>query len=183
MKVTKTAISGAYLIELDVYGDHRGFFLESYQKQRYEKFGLNVDFVQDNRSLSEQGVLRGLHYQIKRPIGHLVYVTRGCIFDVGLDLRLTSPTFGICIEFTLSSDNNQQLYLPPGVAHGFCALEETNEILYKCTDYYYPDDEAGVLWNDTDLNIRWPISNPKIKARDALFPQLKNIDPSRLPKV
>jgi len=183
VKVTETNIAGAFLIDLDVYGDKRGFFLESYQKERYAKHGLDIEFVQDNRSFSQKGVVRGLHYQVKHPIGHLVYVVRGSLFDVGVDLRSDSPTFGEHISCTLSAENNQQLFLPPGVAHGFCTLGEENEILYKCSEYYYPDDEAGVLWNDSDLAIQWPVKNPVIKPRDAAFPRLKDIDPARLPKI
>lgn len=183
MKVTETSIAGSYLVDFDIYGDERGFFLECYQKRRYAEFGLDVNFVQDNHSFSEGGVLRGLHYQVLHPIGHLIYVVRGKIFDVGLDLRPTSPTFGKHIALTLSSEKPQQLYLPPGVAHGFCALGEENDILYKCTEYYYPEDEAGVLWNDPDLRINWPIDNPNIKVRDAMFPRFKDIEPARLPKV
>lgn len=183
MKFTKTAIPGAVLIDLDVHGDSRGFFLESYQRRSYANHGMDEEFVQDNRSFSKKGVVRGLHYQIRHPIGHLVYVTHGRVFDVGVDLRPKSPTFGKHIAVTLAAENNQQLYLPPGVAHGFCALGEENEILYKCTDYYFPDDEAGVLWNDPDLGIRWPLENPVVNPRDAAFPKLKNIDSASLPKA
>jgi len=183
MKVTRTAIPGAFLIDLEVHGDKRGYFLESYQRRRYANLGLDAEFVQDNRSFSQKGVLRGMHYQVRHAIGHLVYVTHGRVFDVGIDLRPKSPTFGKHIAFTLAAENNQQLYLPPGVAHGFCTLGEENEILYKCTDYYFPDDEAGVLWNDPDLGIQWPLTNPVITPRDAAFPRLKNIDPANLPRV
>jgi dTDP-4-dehydrorhamnose 3,5-epimerase len=183
MKVTDTTIEGAYLIELDVYGDERGFFLESYQHRRYADHGLDVDFVQDNRSFSMRGVLRGLHYQVNRPVGHLVYVTHGTIFDVGVDLRAGSPSFGRHFGYMLRAENNQQLFFPAGVAHGFCTLGEENEILYKCTDYYDPDDEAGLLWNDPDIGIEWPISDPVIKERDAAFPRLADIAPENLPRV
>jgi dTDP-4-dehydrorhamnose 3,5-epimerase len=183
MKFTKTAIPGAVLIDLDIHGDSRGFFLESYQRRRYASLGLDVEFVQDNRSFSKKGVVRGMHYQVRHPVGHLVYVTHGRVFDVGVDLRPESPTFGTHVAVTLAAENNQQLYLPPGVAHGFCTLGEENEILYKCTNYYYPDDEAGVLWNDPDLGIPWPLANPVIHPRDAAFPKLKSIDHARLPKV
>src|SRR5574341_275656 len=183
MKVTKTAIPGVVLIDLDVHGDERGYFLESYQRRCYANLGLDVEFVQDNRSFSRKGVVRGMHYQVRHPIGHLVYVTHGRVFDVGVDLRPGSPTFGKHIAFTLAAENNQQLYLPPGVAHGFCTVGEENEILYKCTDYYFPGDEAGVLWNDPDLGIQWPLMHPSINPRDAAFPKLKNIDPARLPNV
>jgi dTDP-4-dehydrorhamnose 3,5-epimerase len=139
--------------------------------------------VQDNRSFSQKGVLRGLHYQVHHPVGHLIYVTHGCVFDVGVDVRRNSPTFGQQIAYTLSAESNQQLYLPPGVAHGFCTLGHENEILYKCTEYYYPDDEAGVLWNDPELDIQWPVIDPLITPRDAAYPKLKDIDPAKFPNV
>jgi len=183
LKVTKTVIDGAYLIDLDMFGDKRGFFLESYEKKRYAEHGIDVDFVQDNRSFSQKGVVRGLHYQINHPIGHLIYVTHGSVFDVGVDLRAGSNTFGKHIAFILSAENNQQLFLPAGIAHGFCTLADDTEILYKCTEYYYPEDEAGVLWNDPDIGIDWPISDPLIKERDAAFPMLKDVPASRLPQV
>ena len=183
IKTTNTAIAGALLIELDVYGDERGFFLESYQRRHYAEAGIDIEFVQDNRSFSQKGVVRGLHYQAHHPIGHLIYVTHGRVFDVGVDLRRKSPTFGQHIAYTLAAESNQQLYLPPGVAHGFCTLGEENEILYKCTDYYYPDDEAGVVWNDPELEIRWPVTNPIITPRDAAYPKLDDIDPARLPNI
>lgn len=183
MKVHKTAVEGAYIIDLDVFGDERGFFLESYEKRRYSENGIDVEFVQDNRSLSMQGVVRGMHYQVKHPIGHLIYVTHGCVFDVGVDLRPGSRSFGKHVAVTLSADSNRQLFLPAGVAHGFCTLGDRNEILYKCSDYYYPDDEAGILWSDPDLGIAWPISDPVIKARDADFPRLRDVDAMRLPRT
>ena len=183
MKVQPTAIAGAFLIDLDVHGDHRGFFLESYQAKRYAEHGIDHVFVQDNRSRSEKGVLRGMHYQIEHPIGHLVYVTRGHILDVGVDLRPGSPSFGRHVAVELRADKQQQLFLPPGVAHGFCTFGERNEIWYKCTEFYYPEDEAGLLWNDPDLGIDWLVEAPNIKARDAMFPRLRDIDPSRLPRV
>lgn len=181
MKFNQTNIQGAYLIDLDIYRDDRGFFLESYQRQKYADQGLDVEFVQDNRSRSKKNVLRGLHYQIQNPIGQLIYVTHGEVFDVGVDLRKGSPTFGAHISFTLAADKPQQLYLPAGVAHGFCTLGETNEILYKCTEYYYPEDEAGLFWNDPDLGIQWPIENPNINDRDGVYSRLKDIPLSRLP--
>ena len=182
MKVHKTAVEGAYIIDLDVFGDERGFFLESYEKRRYGENGIDAEFVQDNRSFSMKGVVRGMHYQVEHPIGQLIYVTHGCVFDVGVDLRPGSISFGKHVAVTLSAEDNRQLYLPAGVAHGFCTLGDRNEILYKCSEYYYPDDEAGVLWNDPDLEIAWPISEPMIKARDAAFPRLRDVDPSRLPR-
>lgn len=183
MHIEKTKILGVYLIELSVHRDERGFFLESYQRTRYFNSGIVAEFVQDNRSSTGKDVLRGLHYQVNKPMGHLVYVTKGRIFDVGLDLRLNSPTFGQHMSITLSAERHQQLYLPPGVAHGFCTLGESNEVYYKCTEVYDPKDEAGVLWCDPDLGIGWPISDPIIKSRDAMFPRLRDIDRSRLPRV
>jgi len=183
VKVSKTAIDGAYLVDLDVFGDNRGFFLESYQKKRYAEYGIDIDFVQDNRSYSRKGVLRGLHYQAKHPIGQLIYVIRGKVFDVGVDLRKKSPTFGKHVAYTLSADKPQQLYLPPGVAHGFCTLADKNEILYKCSEYYYPEDETGVLWRDPDIGIDWPVRDPLLKDRDEAYPLLKDVVESRLPQL
>jgi len=183
LKVTPAGIDGSYLISLDAYEDRRGSFLELYHASRYAEHGIDCHFVQDNRSISEKGVLRGLHYQVVHPIGHIVYVAQGRILDVGLDLRPNSPTFKQHISVELSAENHLQLFLPPGVAHGFYTFDERNEILYKCTEFYYPDDEAGVLWNDPDLCIDWPTSEPRIKSRDAMFPCLCDIPSSKLPKV
>lgn len=183
MKARALGIPGAFLIDLDMHGDARGFFMESYHCERYFDCGIKVDFVQDNRSFSQKGVLRGLHYQVTRPIGHLIHVARGRVFDVGVDLRCGSPSFGKHIAFELSEKRPQQLYFPPGVAHGFCTLENENEIHYKCSEYYYPDDEGGVLWSDPDIGIKWPLENPLIKQRDAEFPLLRNLTADKLPKV
>lgn len=183
MKVTRTPISGVVLIDLEVHGDKRGYFLECYRRSRYAELGLDIEFVQDNRSFSLKGIVRGMHYQVRHPIGHLVTVTRGRVFDVGVDLRVGSQTFGKHVAITLEAERHQQLYLPPGIAHGFCSLADENEIFYKCTDYYFPEDEAGVLWNDPDLGIPWPLVSPVINPRDAAFPRLKQLDPTRLPRV
>ena len=183
MRIEPTEIEGAYLIELEIREDNRGFFLEMYHAQRFAEGGINYNFVQDNRSCSGKGVVRGIHYQIEHPIGHLIYVTEGRVFDVGVDLRRRSPTYGRHISVELCAKRHQQLFLPPGVAHGFCTLGDRNEILYKCTDFYYPEDEAGLLWNDPDLGICWPISNPIIKPRDKMFPRLKDICSSHLPNI
>jgi dTDP-4-dehydrorhamnose 3,5-epimerase len=183
MKATETPIPGALIIELDCHGDARGFFLETYQRKRYQELGLDVDFVQDNRSCSTKGVLRGMHYQIKFPQGHLVYVTRGEIFDVGLDLRRNSPAFGKWFGKRLSAENHEQLFFPAGVAHGFCALSDEIEILYKCTDYYHPNDEGGVLWNDPDIGILWPVKEPIIKESDSCFSCLKDISEDKYPCI
>lgn len=182
MKVTRCEIDGVLLFDLDAYGDDRGLFLETYQKDRYYKAGIKEDFIQDNRSISGKDVLRGLHYQISKPIGQLIYVARGSIFDVGVDLRKSSNTFGQHVSFRLNADDHRQLYLPPGVAHGFCTFSEINEIHYKCTEYYFPDDEGGVNWQDKDLSIKWPIKDPHIHERDSSFPHLKDLAESQLPK-
>jgi len=183
MQTTKCDIPGMMLISLDVYRDDRGYFLESFQDTRYHDCGINYNFVQDNRSFSRVHILRGMHYQIKRPQGHLVYVLRGTVFDVGVDLRPSSPTFGQWRGFKLSAVAHQQLFLPPGVAHGFCTLSEEVEILYKCTDYYDPKDEGGVLWSDPTVAIDWPDCNPLIHPRDKAFPLLSEIPPERFPDI
>jgi dTDP-4-dehydrorhamnose 3,5-epimerase len=182
MKVTKYEIDGILLFDLDYYTDGRGLFLETYQKERYKGFGIKEDFIQDNRSISGKDVLRGLHYQILKPIGQLIYVAQGSIFDVGVDLRKSSPTFGMHLSFELDAKDHKQLYLPPGIAHGFCTLSEINEIHYKCTEYYCPEDEGGINWKDQDLSIDWPLKNPIIKERDASFPMLNEVATSRLPR-
>ena len=171
------------LIELDVYGDERGRFAESFQIKRYAEFGLPTEFRQDSFSLSAGNVLRGLHYQIEKPQGHLVTVLSGQIHDVGLDLRTGSPAFGRAIEYRLDAAGPHQIYLPPGVAHGFCVLSESALIHYKCTDLYAPGDEGGVLWSDPDLGIAWPARSPVITPRDRAFPRLRDVTAARLPKV
>jgi len=181
MKVRETAIAGAILLFPDVLRDERGFFMETYHDRRYAEFGIDLTFRQDNRSLSSRGVLRGLHYQVAQPQGHLVMVLAGEIFDVGLDLRRGSPTFGQAMSMVLKADDFSQLWLPPGVAHGFCVLSETGEIHYKCSDLYAPGDEAGVLWNDPDLAIDWPIDSPVIAPRDQKLPRLRDVPENRLP--
>ena len=181
MRVQETGIPGMVLIDLEVYKDLRGSFLECYQKERYKEYGVDVEFVQDNHSHSTQDVLRGMHYQIKKPQGHLVYVVRGEIFDVGVDLRRGLPTFGKCLGFYLSESRPQQLFLPAGVAHGFCTLSDKADILYKCTNFFDPSDEGGLLWCDPDLNIHWPTDKPIIHSRDAKFPVLKDISNDQLP--
>lgn len=181
MRVHETKIPGMVLIDLDVFKDSRGSFLESYQKERYKEHGIDVPFVQDNHSHSTKNVLRGMHYQINQPQGHLVYVVKGEVFDVGVDLRRDLPTFGQWLGFRLSESRPQQLFLPAGVAHGFCTLSDTADILYKCTDYFDPEDEGGLLWNDPDLGIDWPVDQPIIHNRDSKFPVLKEISNKHLP--
>ncbi|MBL8667159.1 MAG: dTDP-4-dehydrorhamnose 3,5-epimerase [Rhodospirillales bacterium] len=181
MRVEQTSLPGVLVIEPKVFGDSRGFFLESYHQGRYAGAGIDAVFVQDNHSRSSRGVLRGLHYQIRHPQGKLVSVVSGEVFDVAVDIRRGSPHFGKWYGCILSADNHRQLWVPPGFAHGFCTLSETADFLYKCTDYYHPEDEGGVLWNDRDLAIAWPVESPALSAKDAVFPALAMIEEERLP--
>lgn len=177
MVITPLSIPDVLLVEPDVFGDHRGFFLESYNRRRFAEMGLDVAFVQDNHSRSTKGVLRGLHYQLKNPQGKLVRVVQGEVYDVAVDIRKGSPTFGRwCGEF-LSSDNFRMLYVPPGFAHGFCVLSDTADFLYKCTDYYSPGDEHGVIWNDPTIGIDWPLAEPpKLSDKDRNYRPLAEIE-------
>jgi dTDP-4-dehydrorhamnose 3,5-epimerase len=169
MKVTPTAIPEVLLIEPRVFGDARGFFFESFNQRAFqEASGLNLEFVQDNHSRSSQGVLRGLHYQIEPPQGKLVRVVRGRVFDVAVDLRRSAATFGRWVGMELSEDEHRQLWIPPGFAHGFMVLSESADFLYKTTDYYAPEHERCVAWNDPQLGIEWPDSvTPRLSAKDA----------------
>ncbi len=167
MRVLNTALKDCVIIEPKVYKDGRGFFLETFQKERYsEMVGIKFPFLQDNHSRSSFGVLRGLHFQSKSPQGKLVRVVRGEVYDVALDIRKHSPTFGKWDSFLLSEKNQSQLWVPPGFAHGFLVLSEIADLEYKCTDYYDPSDEKSILWNDPDLNISWPIDNPTLSEKD-----------------
>ncbi|MGB9670227.1 MAG: dTDP-4-dehydrorhamnose 3,5-epimerase [Halothiobacillaceae bacterium] len=170
MKLTPTSIPEVILIEPKVFGDHRGFFLESWNARTFAALGLDLTFVQDNHSRSSRGILRGLHYQLVRPQGKLVRVTRGEVFDVAVDLRQGSPTFGRWIGAHLSEDNHRMLWVPPGFAHGFLVLSETADFLYKCTDYYAPEHERCIRWDDPALGIAWPldgIGTPILSTKDA----------------
>ncbi|MDM8544984.1 dTDP-4-dehydrorhamnose 3,5-epimerase [Candidatus Venteria ishoeyi] len=173
MNVITTEIPGVLIIEPKVFGDERGFFLETYQAERYKAAGIAEPFVQDNHSRSRYGVLRGLHFQRQRPQGKLVSVTQGEVFDVAVDIRKDSPAFGRWVGITLTAENHTQFYVPPGCAHGFCVLSETADFTYKCTDYYQPDDEGSLIWNDPDVGIEWPISDPVLSEKDAKAPLLK----------
>ena len=167
MKVTRLAIPDLVLIEHKVFGDARGFFFESFNQKAFnEATGTNHQFVQDNHSRSAKGVLRGLHYQIQQPQGKLVRVVRGAVFDVAVDIRKSSPTFGRWVGAELSEDNQHQLWVPPGFAHGFLVLSDLADFLYKTTDYYAPQYERSILWNDSDLNIDWPIGEPILSNKD-----------------
>jgi dTDP-4-dehydrorhamnose 3,5-epimerase len=167
MKVCHTKLKDCVIIEPHIYGDERGFFLETFQALRYEqKAGIDLAFVQDNHSRSARGVLRGLHFQKTKPQGKLVRVVRGEVYDVAIDIRKESPTFGEWESVILSEDNKKQIWVPPGFAHGFVVLSDYADFEYKCTDYYDPSDEGGILWSDPELDISWPISNPILSAKD-----------------
>ena len=174
MRVTETALPGVLLIEPQVFRDARGMFWETYHATRYAEAGIAQPFVQDNYSRSARHTLRGLHYQLGRPQGKLVWVIRGEVFDVAVDIRRGSSHFGRWIGLTLSEDRQTQVYLPPGFAHGFCVLSETADFAYKCTDFYDPSDERGIIWNDPDLGIAWPISSPVLSPKDQGFRTLSN---------
>lgn len=178
---TETSLPGVFLIESEVYKDDRGFFLETYHAQKYKEIGLAQVFVQDNHSHSLRGTLRGLHYQLNHPQGKLVYVITGEIFDVVVDIRPGSPTFGRWLGTTLSAENKRQLFVPEGFAHGFCVLSETADVMYKCTDLYAPGDEYGILWSDPTIDIVWPMENPILSEKDAKNPTLKDVPEECLP--
>ena len=172
--IVDTGISGLVVVEIEPARDERGFFLESWNKRDFARAGLDVDFVQDNHSRSGKGVLRGLHYQdMTAPIGKLVRCTLGAIWDVGVDLRVSSPTFGQWVGVELTAENQKQFYLPVGIAHGFVTLTEYAEVQYKQTDYYAPAAEGCVAWNDPDLAIDWPIKAPVLSDRDQRGMSLK----------
>ncbi len=166
MKCIPTSLPGVVIIEPKIFADARGFFMETYHSQRYAAHDLPREFVQDNHSCSVRGTLRGLHYQIENPQGKLVRVVRGAIFDVAVDMRRDSPHFGQSVHVTLSDDNHRQLYIPPGFAHGFCALADATEVFYKCTDLYYSQHERTLLWNDPALGIEWPVADPILSEKD-----------------
>lgn len=166
MKITPTKIPEVLLVEPDIYGDTRGFFMETWHREVYAEKGLDVDFVQDNHSRSGRGVLRGLHYQLENAQGKLVRVVTGTVFDVAVDVRRGSPYFGQWVGVELSEANNAQLYVPPGFAHGFCVISESADFLYKCTDFYAPQHEYSILWNDPDIGIEWPALDHLISEKD-----------------
>ncbi len=178
MKVTATAIPDVLVLEPKVFGDARGFFFESFnQKVFQETTGLHVDFVQDNHSRSTKSTLRGLHYQVQQPQGKLVRVVRGAVFDVAVDIRKASPTFGKWVGTELSEDNHRQFWIPPGFAHGFMVLSESADFLYKTTDYYAPQHERCIAWNDTDIGIEWPTAlRPLLSAKDQAGKRLVDAD-------
>ena len=170
MNITPTAITGVLVIEPKVFGDARGFFYESFNQKAFnEATGLNLSFVQDNHSRSAKGVLRGLHYQVQQPQGKLVRVVRGSVFDVAVDIRKSSPTFGQWVGVELSEDNHRQLWVPPGFAHGFLVTSDSADFLYKTTDYYAPEHERCIAWNDAAIGINWCLATqPSLSAKDQL---------------
>ncbi|MCI6190855.1 MAG: dTDP-4-dehydrorhamnose 3,5-epimerase [Clostridium sp.] len=178
-KFTETKIRGVYIIEPKVFGDNRGYFMETYNKEHFEEVGLTMNFVQDNESSSSKGVLRGLHFQTKHTQGKLVRVTKGEVFDVAVDLRKGSPTYGQWEGVVLSAENKKQFYIPEGFAHGFLVLSDHAIFNYKCTDFYCPEGEGGVLWNDPDIGIEWPldgIDNIILSEKDKVHPTLKDLN-------
>lgn len=181
MNVITTPLDGLVLIEPNCFQDARGYFVEMYQDLRYREAGISDHFVQDNQSRSVKGVLRGLHFQVRRPQAKLVTVMRGTIFDVGVDVRPASPTFGQWFGAELSDAGPRQLYMAPGFAHGFCVLSDWADVHYKVSTHYDPTDEAGLRWNDPDVGIAWPIEAPQLAPRDEAYPVLRDIARSGLP--
>jgi len=179
--VLPTELDGVYIVEPQVFYDDRGFFLETYHQRRYAETGINCNFVQDNLSRSVRGTLRGLHYQLECAQAKLIQVIKGVVFDLVVDIRRGSPSFGQWVGVNLSEENKRQLFVPEGFAHGFCVLSEAADVVYKCTDFYAPEDEGGILWSDPDLAIDWPISEPLISAKDSRLPRLADVPPERFP--
>ena len=178
----KTEIDGVHIIEPKVFGDNRGYFMESYNAEHFKEAGLNMTFVQDNESKSSKGVLRGLHFQKKHSQGKLVRVTKGEVFDVAVDLRNGSETYGKYVGVILSEENKKQFYIPEGFAHGFLVLSDEAVFNYKCTDYYAPEYDGGVMWNDPDINIEWPLEGIEeiiLSEKDKKHPNLKDLDLSQ----
>lgn len=181
MKFIKTSLPGVLVIEPDVFVDSRGFFMETFHHKKYAEAGINHPFVQDNYSRSRQGTIRGLHYQLHNPQAKLVYVVAGEIFDVVVDIRQGSPTFGQWTGVYLSAENRRQIYVPEGFAHGFCAISDTADVIYKCSDFYAPHDDYGILWSDPEIGIDWPITSPLLSVKDSRHPKLSEVEKHLLP--
>jgi dTDP-4-dehydrorhamnose 3,5-epimerase len=181
LKIRKTALPDVLVFEPAVHADQRGFFMEIFNRTSYAAAGLERTFIQDNYSCSIRGILRGLHYQLHHPQGKFVYVIRGEVFDVAVDIRAGSPTFGQWVGEVLSEHNRRQMFIPEGFAHGFCVLSETVDFMYKCTEVYHPEDDRGINWADAQLNIRWPIENPQLSEKDTRLPCLKDLPRELLP--
>jgi dTDP-4-dehydrorhamnose 3,5-epimerase len=180
MQIVETKLAGAIIIEPDVIGDARGFFMETWNRNRYAAVGVDVDFVQDNMSFSQKGILRGLHFQNPGAQGKLVSVLVGEVYDVVVDIRHGSPTFAQWVGVWLSAENHRQFYVPPGFAHGFCVTSDTALFAYKCTAFYNPQGEGSVLWNDPDLGIDWPLAAPVLSEKDRRASRLCDINVQRL---
>jgi len=183
MQIEKTPIDGVRIVEPDIYRDRRGYFLETHQCRRYEQMGIDVDFVQDNVSWSVRGALRGLHFQRTRPQAKLVSVLFGEIFDVAVDIRPDSSSFGRWVGARLTAEKGRQVFIAEGFAHGFCVLSLRALVHYKCSDIYVPEDEGGILWSDEDIGIQWPVTNPLVSAKDRSCPRLGQLGSKDLPSV
>jgi len=181
MKIIETALPGVLRIEPRIFHDQRGVFYETWQANRYQKSDIPGPFVQSNFARSQGGVVRGLHYQLKHPQGKLIWVTRGHIFDVVVDVRVGSLTFSQWIGEVLSDDNYVQLYIPPGFAHGYGVMSEVADVHYLCTDFYEPNDEYGIRWNDHTVNVDWPIASPTVSDKDKALPGLSDVAKTNLP--
>jgi dTDP-4-dehydrorhamnose 3,5-epimerase len=181
LKIIETTLDGVLIIEPTVFGDYRGFFKETFNTQLYQESGLALNFVQDNHSRSVRGVLRGLHLQKTRQQGKLVRCSSGAVFDVVVDVKPGSSTFGQHVGVELNDINHRQLWVPPGYAHGFCVLSSVADFEYKCTDFYFPDDEGGVIWNDPDIGVKWPIDSPSLSKKDMNLPTLRDIENGNAP--
>lgn len=182
MRVIETSLPGVLILEPRVFGDSRGFFLETYRESAYREAGIGERFVQDNHSRSRKGVLRGLHYQVVQPQGKLVEVIRGQVFDVAVDIRRGSPTFGRWTGVMLDDQRHCQLYIPAGFAHGFLVMSDDVDLFYKCTAYYHPQSERGIAWNDPDLGIEWPAAEAILSEKDARNPRLAEQSSESLPR-
>lgn len=180
MKVTEASLEGVRVIETQVFGDERGYFTETYHQERYREFDIDRRFVQDNLSFSTKGCLRGLHFQITHPQAKLVQVITGEAFDVAVDIRTDSPTFGQWTGVRLSGQSGRQLFIPEGFAHGFIVLSDSAHFLYKCSEVYHPEDEGGILWSDPDISIEWPMDPTAVSDKDARYPLLSQIPRDRL---
>lgn len=181
MKITNTSLDDILIVEPEAYTDSRGFFMELFHQARYTQSGLPQHFIQDNLSFSVQNTLRGLHYQIHKAQAKLVQAITGEIFDVAVDIRAGSPSFGKWTGTILSAENKRQMFIPEGFAHGFCVVSETAHVLYKCSDYYTPEDEGGIFWADPGIGIDWPVKHPILSEKDNRFQYLSDILPEKLP--
>jgi len=175
MNLISTSLKGLLIIEPKVFEDNRGYFMETHHHERFQSAGFDGNFVQDNLSFSKKGTLRGLHFQITHPQAKLVQAITGKIFDVAVDIRSESPTFGKWSSALLSEENKRQLFIPGGFAHGFCVLSENAHVVYKCSDYYNPEDEGGILWSDPAVAIDWPVKDPALSEKDLQYPCLKDL--------